>query len=258
MEAKYLMEETNKFLLENQQLWLNFSKVRLNGSKSTVAFVSARITAKHSVPTMMQSLIKFLPSNTLLWSSSRTTHGTLMSLDCSSNTCMDRWFWITLCPVVRMKKTLITMLACCNKCSSEKMLPTVIESAQRPRTLKKKTKKDLSLHYREKKKAWTNTCLFCDWLHRFDAYMDNYEGMKILLLIDNRSAHGKKRTLLPLESFLVEFLFPNTTSKVHPLDASINMWIKKKNRRRLLLLMFNNIYNGRKSIYNVEIITTLD
>ena len=76
--------------------------------------------------------------------------------------------------------------------------------------------------------------LFHGWLQRLDQYIGRTPGRKILLLLDDCSAHGKKESLPELQNVHVEFLPPNTTSKVQPLDAGIIAWVKKMYRRRLL------------------------
>lgn len=49
----------------------------------------------------------------------------------------------------------------------------------------------------------------------------------------------------------------NTTSKVQPIDARIIAWVKKRYNSRLLSSIFENIDAGRKSIFNVGILTVM-
>lgn len=154
-------------------------------------------------------------------------------------------------------KTRISVLAACNADGSENMPLMFIGSAAKPRSFKKKSAADLGLDYHANRKAWMNKILFYEWLHRLDRYIGKEEGRKILLLIDNCSAHGKQETLPVLQNVRVEYLPPNTTSKVQPLDAGVIAWVKRKYKRRLLLRVFDNIDMGRKSIYNVDILTAI-
>ena len=102
-----------------------------------------------------------------------------------------------------------------------------------------------------------NDEIFFEWLRRLDRYIDPETGRKILLFVDNCSAHGKHDMMPDLSNVRVEFLPPNKTSKVKPLDAGIIAWVKNKYRRRLLMRVFDNIDMGRKSIYNVDVLTAM-
>ena len=77
------------------------------------------------------------------------------------------------------------------------------------------------------------------------------------MLIDNSSAYGIADSLPPLRNVRVKFLPPNKTSRVQPLDAGIIAWVKAKYKRRLLFRVFDNIDMGKKSIYNVDILTAM-
>jgi len=141
----------------------------------------------------------------------------------------------------KKEKTRITCLACCNSDGTEKMPLMVIGSALNPRPFKKKSGQELGFDYHANKKAWMTTVLFCEWLRRLDRYVGRTAGRKILLLIDNCSAHGKKETMPALRNVRVEFLPPNATSKVQTLDAGIIAWVKAKYRRRLLFSVFETL-----------------
>lgn len=154
-------------------------------------------------------------------------------------------------------KTRLTFLACCNADGSEKIKLMAIGSALNPRAFKKKSGQELGFDYHANKKAWMNTPLFFAWLVRFDNCIGRTVGRRVLLLVDNCSAHGKKDTLPPLRNVRVEFLPPNTTSKVQPLDAGVIAWVKAKYKRRLLFRVFDNIDMGRKCIYNVDVLCAL-
>lgn len=142
-------------------------------------------------------------------------------------------------------KTRITFLPCCNSDGSEKMPLMIIGRSEKPRAFGKSSGCELGFDYHWNKKAWMNQHLFFSWLERFDRYISREKGRKVLLLIDNCSAHGNERTLPSLENVRVDFLPPNTTSKIQPLDAGIIAWVKTKFRRRLLLRIFENIDMGK-------------
>lgn len=157
----------------------------------------------------------------------------------------------------KKEKTRITLLACCNNDGSERMPLMIIGTAVRPRPFKGKFGSELGFDYHANRKAWMTKELFFAWLKRLDLYIGRTPGRKILLLLDNCSAHGKKEEMPPLHNVRVEFLPPNTTSMVQPMDAGIIAWVKAKYKRRLLFRVFENIEMGKKSIYNVDILTAI-
>lgn len=105
---------------------------------------------------------------------------------------------------------------------------------------KKKYGHELGFDYHSNKKAWMTSELFFNWLRRFDRTIGQDEGRKVLLLIDNFSAHGTPETMPTLQNVRVKFLPPNTTSKVQPVDAGIIAWLKAKYWHRSLFRVFEN------------------
>ena len=157
----------------------------------------------------------------------------------------------------KKEKNRLTFLACCNKDGSEKMPLMVIGNAERPRAFKKHTGQQLGLDYHFNRKAWMTQDLFFEWLSRLDRYIGDTQGRKILLLVDNCSAHGKKHNVPDLQNVRVEFLPPNTTRKVQPLDAGVIAWVKGQYKRRLLLRVFENLEANSKNIYSVDVLTAI-
>lgn len=97
--------------------------------------------------------------------------------------------------------------------------------------------------------------LFFAWLHRLEKYVARTPGRNILLLIYNFAAHGGPDTVQTLSNFRIEFLPPLKTSNAEPLDARIISWIKSKYCRILLSREFYDIDAGKKSVYNLYILT---
>ena len=89
-----------------------------------------------------------------------------------------------------------------------------------------KTGEELGLYYRDNKKACMNSSLFLEWLHYVEDTIGKTTCRKLLLLMNNCSAHGKIETLPQLNHVEVDFFPQNTTSKLQPLDACIIEWMK--------------------------------
>lgn len=101
------------------------------------------------------------------------------------------------------------------------------------------------------------TNFFYVWLRRLGGYIGREEEKKILLLVNNCSAHGKVDTLPALAHVRVEFLSSNTTSKVEPIDNGIIAFVKNRYRRRLSFRVFDDIDIKRRSIHNGDVLRAM-
>lgn len=96
------------------------------------------------------------------------------------------------------------------------------------------------------------TGLFHDWMGRPARHIGWTPGRKILMLLNDCSAHEKMEQLTELQIICVELLLSNVTSKIHPLDASFIAWVNKNHWHRLLFRFFEIIDADNISIYNVR------
>ena len=124
-------------------------------------------------------------------------------------------------PGCKKAKERITFMPCANADGSEKFELMVIGHAWKPGVFKKKTGAELGFDYHANKKAWMTSTLFYDWLRRFHSYVCSSPGRKVLLLIDNCSAHGTAETLPEMRNLRIVYLPPNCKSKVQPMDAGV-------------------------------------
>jgi DDE superfamily endonuclease len=92
----------------------------------------------------------------------------------------------------------------------------VIGKYQNPRCFKGINIKLLDIQYRWNSKAWMTGTMFIEYIKWFNQQM---HGRKVLLLIDNCPAHIKEG--YNLYNTRIQFLPPNTTSKIQPCDAGI-------------------------------------
>ena len=83
--------------------------------------------------------------------------------------------------------------------------------------------------YQNNAKAWMLITIFQEWLREFDRQVAlKHGGQRVLLLLDNCKSHKVENLALPHVE--VQFLPPNTTSKIQPIDAGIIMSFKKHYR----------------------------
>ncbi|XP_053575658.1 tigger transposable element-derived protein 1-like [Bombina bombina] len=134
-------------------------------------------------------------------------------------------------PDYKPAKDRITLLLGGNASGTLKLKPLFIYRFQNPRALKNYVKTRLPVHWRANKKAWVTAVLFEDWFDtcfvpEVKAYCkDNNIPFNILLLVDN--APGHPQTLDELNpNIRVEFLPPNTTSLLQPMDHCVIAAIK--------------------------------
>lgn len=133
------------------------------------------------------------------------------------------------CSGGKLSKVRITLLLCANRNGSDKRELVVIGKSKNPVCFKKRGR-PTRVMYLNNQKAWMTQVLFTQWLSKFDDEMTK-EGRKILLIIDNCTAHSVNPTLKSIELL---FLPPNTTSKLQPCDQGIIQNLKVKYRKRLI------------------------
>lgn len=127
-------------------------------------------------------------------------------------------------------KQRLTVVLTCNSDGSEKLRPWIIGKSKNPRCFKNI---DLSLpcDYTHQKNAWIDTVAFRKWLIKFNQTMV-VKRRQVLLTMDNCKAHDVSN--LKLQNVRIQFLPPNTTSRVQPLDQGIIALLKRNYRKKLV------------------------
>lgn len=110
---------------------------------------------------------------------------------------------------------------------SHRLKPFVIGRSKKPACFKNE---HIPVRYRSNKKAWMTRDLFEEWLLELDGIIES-QGRKVVLLLDNCSAHSVSPKLTSIE---LMFLPPNTTAGLQPLDAGVIANFKVLYRRRML------------------------
>ena len=87
--------------------------------------------------------------------------------------------------------------------------------------------KNLSCKYKSQKKSWMDSQIFEEWVRK----LDQMEGRKIALLIDNCPAHPSVSDLTNVQ---LVFLPPNTTSVLQPTDQGVIGSLKAHYRGRVV------------------------
>ena len=131
----------------------------------------------------------------------------------------------------KKRKDRITVLASANADGSERVTPLVVGPSRSPRSFSGKTAAELGFYYRHNKKSWMTRLVFFEWLQVFDVYISQTPGRRVILLLDNCTAHGQPEILVTLQNVHVIFLPKNTTSRLQPMDAGIIASVKRRYRQ---------------------------
>jgi hypothetical protein len=143
----------------------------------------------------------------------------------------------------KKNKERLTIALCANADGSHKLDPLIIGQSAKPRCFTNVNLKNLSMTYRNNKKAWMLTTIFQDWLQEFNKVVaEKYKNQRVLLLLDNCSSH--KTNGLVLSNVDVHFLPPNTTSKIQPMDAGVIMSFKKHYRNLHIKWILDKVQKG--------------
>jgi len=124
----------------------------------------------------------------------------------------------------------VTVLLCANSTGSEKLKPILIGKSKNPRCFKNVRVENLPIQYESNAKAWMTSELFSKFCFNWDRKLKK-DGRKILLLLDNCSAHPQE---IHLTQIKLVFLPANTASIIQPIDAGVIKNLKYFYRKEIL------------------------
>ena len=131
----------------------------------------------------------------------------------------------------------ITVLCCANMTGTDKRKLLIIGKSARPRCFKGLRMEGLPVEYHANKNAWMTSDIFRNWLTSWDQNLQ-LNQRKILLIVDNCAAHPH---LDNLKNIQLEFLPPNTTSLVQPMDMGVIKNLKTLYRGKLVNYILESI-----------------
>ena len=140
----------------------------------------------------------------------------------------------------KKSKERVTLLVCANMSGTEKCPLLVIGKFQRPRCFSGIA--NLPTEYKGNKNAWMTSVVFEEWMRKWDNEL-TIKGRKIVLFVDNCSAHPQISCLQSIELF---FLPPNTTSEIQPCDQGIINALKFHYRKSMVRNLIECIDSGQK------------
>jgi hypothetical protein len=145
----------------------------------------------------------------------------------------------------------ITLLVCCNMDGSDRLKLLVVGKSKQPRCFKGVNMQKLSVTYTSNQAAWMTAAIFTDWIKEWDRKLTS-QGRSILLLVDNASCHPP----VELTSINLQFLPPNTTALVQPLDQGIiknlKHFYRESLRSRIVDALDDELINAESSVAEVS------
>ncbi|KAM9894859.1 hypothetical protein OXX79_008441 [Metschnikowia pulcherrima] len=154
----------------------------------------------------------------------------------------------------------ITAMLCCNANGSDKFRPWFIGKQDHYECFGENNAMldPLDCHYSGREKALMDVDLMESWLGAFNHYVKQ-KGRKVILLMSNHSSRKRAVRIMAaakkLDSVKVQFLPPNTTSKLQPLNQGIICKFKSGYAKRWLRFL---IRCSEKSIDPMKRATMLD
>lgn len=146
-------------------------------------------------------------------------------------------------------KERLTVVVGGNMTGTEKLPLLVIGKSKNPRCFK--GVKSLPVWYEANSKAWITQNLFEQYLRKLDRRYEQ-QNRKVLMFVDNCGAHGH---IDNLKAITVEFLPPNTTSVLQPMDQGVIKNLKVHYRSRLLNRMLLCVDSNKN--YVVDVLTAI-
>ncbi|QRW26507.1 tigger transposable element-derived protein [Rhizoctonia solani] len=150
---------------------------------------------------------------------------------------------------VKSDKTRITYAFCANMDGSDKRVPLIIGRACRPRCFNGSHGSDMGYNYFWNTKAWMTSPIWNIFLTELNADMQ-HQGRHILLLCDNAPSH--KHDVTHYSNIRIEFLAPNLTAWVQPMDAGIIRCFKAMYKREFIRLAIARDEHSIADIYNIS------
>lgn len=136
---------------------------------------------------------------------------------------------------LKLPKSRSTVLFGGNASGDLKLKPLFIHTSENPRCMNKVNNLKLPVYWASNKKAWMTSTLFENWYRnhfipavKFYCKRKNLD-FKILLLVDNCPAHPPLSHVDP--NVRMEFLPPNTTSLIQPMDQGVIATVKANYRK---------------------------
>ena len=139
-------------------------------------------------------------------------------------------------------KDRMSLLLCTNMTGTDKRKPLIIGQSHRPTALKRRSIsiRQLGIEYYSNENGWMTAPIFQCWSKGWNEELIK-QKCEILLVIDNAPSHIVDDS--GYSNIKVQFLVPNTTSQIQPLDQGIIRVTKCHYRKMICELYLDGIEN---------------
>ena len=157
-------------------------------------------------------------------------------------------------PGLKKDKARISLAFTTNDTGTDRFELWAIGKAKEPRALKKFNFGAHKVIWRSNQKAWFTTVIMEEWYRSFFTHIQQTKpGQKVLLLLDNFSAHKKALdNYPPPEGITVLFIPPNNTARWQPLDQGIISAWKRLYRKAFLSWIVESMGSGSTDFHPVN------
>lgn len=118
-------------------------------------------------------------------------------------------------------------LVCVKADRTEKLSVMVISLSRHPKLFGPSAFIERGFDCHSNSKAWMNTELFFEWLHRFGYYIRKTENRMELVFPGNIPYNGYSSSLPESSNITVQFLPKSTKSRLQPVDAGFGTGLKR-------------------------------
>ena len=127
----------------------------------------------------------------------------------------------------------------------------IIGKFSKPQCLKNIELKNLPATYRSGPNAWMNFCIFQEFLISFNNEMI-MKNKRVLLILDNFSAHVAAANANNLSNITIQFIRPNLTSTLQPCDGGIIHSFKAKYRKMFLEKLSHDCMHDKRNKFTLK------
>lgn len=145
----------------------------------------------------------------------------------------------------KSSKDRVTLMLCSNMSGTDKLKPLIIGKTKKPQVLKRvynMSVADLPVDYYSSQNGWMTGFIFDSWLSKWNSRLAR-QGRNILLLLDNAPSH----VVDTYSNITIQFLPPNTTAKIQPMDQGILRLVKLAYRARITDMYLDSIINNEEA-----------
>jgi hypothetical protein len=154
----------------------------------------------------------------------------------------------------KVSKNRVTLLLC-GSMGGEKFPPLVIGKYGSPRCFRGIDRRTLPCLYNHSRNGWMTSALFQNWLSNVNQKMIS-QRRHIILFVDNAPAH---RTTCEYSNIRLQFLPPNCTSVIQPMDQGVIRSFKCKYRTILLDHFISNVETAEEDqlVHPIDILQAM-